>query len=96
MLHVIKRTKPCGRGTAKPQPPIARAEAFARAVTGQRADDATVHRRMAACGECDRLVRDGDALYCGACGCPNWRLSELRTKLRFVNLTCPHPEGPRW
>jgi hypothetical protein len=32
---------------------------------------------------------DGDKKYCGACGCPKWRLSELKTKLRFARLNCP-------
>jgi hypothetical protein len=35
------------------------------------------------------LKVEGERLYCGACGCGNWRLAELHTKLRFHNLECP-------
>lgn len=36
--------------------------------------------------------------YCGGCGCPKWRMSELRTKNRFARWQCPrklHPDPAR-
>jgi hypothetical protein len=32
---------------------------------------------------------DEPKYFCGACGCGEWHLSELATKLRLVQLTCP-------
>jgi len=62
---------------------------FARAVTSGRCDDAVYHRRLAICESCEHLKREGEKLYCQACGCPEWSLAELHTKLRFARVVCP-------
>ena len=38
---------------------------------------------------CPYLKRNDRNLYCGACGCAQWKLAELKTKLWFSNLVCP-------
>jgi hypothetical protein len=62
---------------------------FARAVTSGRCDDATYHRRLAVCASCEHAKHEGEKLYCRACGCPEWSLAELHTKLRFARVVCP-------
>lgn len=59
------------------------------AVTGPSCSDSVFDARIRTCRGCEFMRRDGDKEYCGSCGCPNWRLSELSTKLRFANLSCP-------
>jgi len=62
---------------------------MARTVLSGHADDDTYQQRLAICQGCEHLQRDGDKLYCGACGCPQWSMSELPRKLRFAGLRCP-------
>lgn len=70
---------------------------FAAAVTGPSASDAESARRLAICESnvCGHLVTRRGELYCGACGCPKWKLAELKTKTRFANLECPC-DPPLW
>ncbi|HON94106.1 MAG TPA: hypothetical protein PKZ07_21210, partial [Sedimentisphaerales bacterium] len=54
-------------------------------------------RRLTICrtNECGHLVTKDKNEYCGACGCPKWRLAELKTKLRFAQIRCPC-DPPLW
>lgn len=65
------------------------------AVTGPRCTDDQFESRLSICRVCEFRRVDGEKEYCGACGCPQWRLSELSTKLRFSNLSCPLTP-PKW
>ena len=62
---------------------------FVQAVTSGRCDDATYRRRLAVCASCEEVRREAEKLYCQACGCPEWSLAELHTKLRFARVVCP-------
>lgn len=75
----------------------AKAIAFISAITGPDVSDAVYEQRLDICREntCGHLQQDKDKLYCGACGCPRWRLAELHTKLRHANLECPC-DPPLW
>ena len=46
-------------------------------------------RRAVECFVCPALVEKQYRLYCGACGCPEWWLSDLRKKWRMLELKCP-------
>jgi hypothetical protein len=74
-----------------------RARAFIAAVAGPPASDEQYHVRMTTCqsNTCGHLKPDAGKLYCGACGCPHWKLAELTVKLRFADLECPC-EPPFW
>lgn len=75
-----------------------RVKAFLDAVTGPQASKETFQQRLSICesNTCGRLkkLENGQA-FCGACGCPKWKLAELHTKLRFAHLACPK-DPPLW
>jgi hypothetical protein len=81
----------------KPRSVREKVQSFLAAVTGPKVSDAVFAERLAICrsNQCGYLRTDGEHLYCGACGCPKWRLAELHTKLRFANLECPS-DPPFW
>lgn len=69
---------------------IDKAKSFASAITGGRCSDADFTERLTGwCRTCDLRIVEDDKEYCGGCGCPNWRMSELSTKLRFAEIECP-------
>ena len=45
-------------------------------------------KRLNVCMGCEHLKKE-NGLYCGACGCPQWRYSELTRKTRMLEATCP-------
>lgn len=61
----------------------------ADALTGGRCPPEVTEARLAICRVCEKLKTDDNKMYCGACGCPKWKLSELSTKLTFARLNCP-------
>ena len=38
---------------------------------------------------CDQLRATDTGLFCGACGCPQSPLSDVRTKARMLDIKCP-------
>lgn len=70
---------------------IAHAKEFITTVSGGRypEDHEEVLRRKESCDACPALVVENDKKYCGGCGCGKWKLAELDTKLRFIELRCP-------
>lgn len=65
-----------------------------RVLRSGRIDDDAYEKRMEACRACRqaiiRMTRGGkEPTYCQQCGCPKWRLAELRTKNRFKGWECP-------
>lgn len=46
-------------------------------------------KRMAACYECPELKTTLTGQFCGACDCPRWPVSDLRTKWRTPDAACP-------
>jgi len=69
--------------------PVKQAASLARAVAGKRADGAVFSERMTICMKCGERKDVNGKHYCGACGCPKWKLSELGQKLRFSGYHCP-------
>lgn len=68
----------------------AKAAAFVETVTGGRCSEADFTKRLTVwCRNCDLRIVEGDKEYCGGCGCPHWRMSELSTQLRFAEFECP-------
>ena len=59
-----------------------------------RVDDATFRAREGVCDGCEKLQRSNGARYCGACGCPKWRFSELSRKNRRLGHNCPLGKHP--
>lgn len=53
-------------------------------------------QRNESCNSCDSLVRYKGKRYCGACGCPHWKLAELDSKLWFKDLECPLNKPGFW
>jgi hypothetical protein len=49
----------------------------------------TYRIRAIECFGCDERVEKKKRLYCAACGCPEWWLSDLRRKWRMRELKCP-------
>jgi len=66
-----------------------KAREFLKVVSGPKVEDEVFAARMATCSECPAVKRVDERLYCGACGCTNWRLAELTRKLRYARLKCP-------
>ena len=62
---------------------------FTKIVLSGRCSDLEYTKRKQACASCSKLKIVEQKWYCGACGCPKWKLAELGTKLRFKNLPCP-------
>jgi hypothetical protein len=70
---------------------LGRVRSFLAAVTGPKVSEEVFRQRLIICASnaCGHLRKQDDRLYCGACGCGQWRLAELHTKLWFANLECP-------
>lgn len=91
----------CAGGRSPPRSLAAKAAEFARAVASGRADDATVALRLGpgGCADCPHCVgstdrvESGDKSYCGICDCPQYILSQLKSKARFKYDTC---KAGRW
>lgn len=45
--------------------------------------------RKAECFACKHVVARGRGIYCGKCSCPEWFMSDLRTKWRMLDVKCP-------
>jgi hypothetical protein len=45
--------------------------------------------RRAECIDCHLFVEEARGVYCGACGCPHWFLSDLRSRNRLLSVKCP-------
>jgi len=46
-------------------------------------------RRQAICLGCEHLRLMSNGVFCNACECPPWAVSDLRTKWRMRDLKCP-------
>lgn len=68
---------------------VEKVTSLARSVASGRASDEVVAERNRQCNACEKLVRDGEKRYCGACGCPRTPMSELSWKLTRAHLVCP-------
>lgn len=72
---------------------IRKARSFARAVWSfMRRGDVplqTYGARETACYKCDQMACAINGIFCNACGCPRWALSDLRTKWRMADVRCP-------
>lgn len=62
---------------------------FGKTITSGVADPEVVQHRLEVCDTCEFCKKEGDNWYCNTCGCPNWKLSELHVKTKFINLKCP-------
>lgn len=82
------------------RPMITRAKTFYRAVSSfLRHGDASLgeylHRQATCTGSgqatrrCERMAATETGLFCDACGCPRWSVSDLRTKWRMPDAACP-------
>lgn len=49
----------------------------------------TYELRRAECMDCSARIPKPRGVYCGACGCPQWFMSDLRTKWRMLAVKCP-------
>ncbi len=95
-IMVPRLTIPVPAGSESPRPVrqktvAARAKAFLGAMTGGKVSEEVYAERLRICESnvCQHLRRVGEDMYCGACGCPRWRLAELKSKLWRANLECP-------
>jgi hypothetical protein len=72
---------------------VAKARSFARAVVSLvRHGEVTVQTyalRRAECLECPAFAERERGVYCGACGCPEWFVSDLRFRNRLLGVKCP-------
>jgi len=46
-------------------------------------------RREQACSDCPEQITTATGIFCRACDCPQWAISDLRTKWRLPDLACP-------
>lgn len=46
-------------------------------------------RRQQICMGCEWLDVVASGVFCQACDCPNWTVSDMRTKWRMRELKCP-------
>jgi len=72
---------------------------MAKTILSADVDAETRRQRMEACGTCkSQHVRvhpsRGPKAYCGLCGCPEWKLAELRFKNQKVAWHCPRRRHP--
>ncbi len=75
-----------------PRSLAAKLRSFARAVWSMRRGDTTLaayEGRQRVCLTCPQLDRTRRGLFCKACGCPQYPLSDLRTKWRIRGISCP-------
>jgi len=49
----------------------------------------TYELRRAECLDCDQKTETDRGVFCAACGCPQWFMSDLRTKTRLIDVKCP-------
>ncbi|MCK4658084.1 MAG: hypothetical protein KAV82_01055 [Phycisphaerae bacterium] len=68
---------------------VAKVKQFVRTVSGPKVTRRVFDARMAKCACCPQHRMTAGKHYCGACGCPNWRLAELAHKLWWARLECP-------
>jgi hypothetical protein len=75
---------------------VAKAASFVRSVTSGAASPETVALRRRSCfgqpgvaAPCEKLVTRDTGRFCAACGCGEWRLAELESKLTWARLDCP-------
>jgi len=52
-------------------------------------------RRQEICMGCEHLRVKPVGIFCGACGCPEWPVADMRTKWRLPDLECPL-DPPKW
>ena len=45
--------------------------------------------RLIICQSCPEMASTSSGLYCKACQCPQWFMSDIRTKTRIRRLACP-------
>jgi hypothetical protein len=46
-------------------------------------------RRQTICMACEHLRPMASGVFCKACDCPPWAISDLRTKWRMRDVKCP-------
>ncbi len=63
---------------------------FFRVTWGKLVVEDVFRERMVVCEKCPAVRRENERLYCGACGCWQWRLAELTRKLWYAKLPCPN------
>ena len=62
---------------------------FINTVSGPKVNKKTFKMRLKICNQCpDRKDVDGKS-YCNACGCGQWKMAELSSKLWWARLECP-------
>jgi hypothetical protein len=49
----------------------------------------TYQLRKAECLDCPEHIEKERGIYCLACRCPQWPMSDLRTKWRMLDIKCP-------
>ncbi len=60
-----------------------------------RVSDFDFEIRQGICNNCDKLTREEDGTrWCGACGCPKWKYSELTIKNEYAGHNCPLGKHP--
>ena len=84
----MKKCKRCGLKTALTDEDIQKMIQQVRAMRGVRlATDEERNKRLAACGECDKLMYGST---CALCGC----VVEVRAMLK--DGKCPYPKKSKW
>lgn len=62
---------------------------FLHTISGPEVGEEKFQGRLLICLGCSDLIKKDEKIYCGLCGCAHWSGSELRRKLRWLNLRCP-------
>jgi len=72
---------------------LKKVRSFARAIWSliQHGDAPVIEhdRRQMICLPCEYMSLKVSGVFCGKCDCPEWPVSDLRTKWRLRNLKCP-------
>jgi hypothetical protein len=65
---------------------------FLLVVTGGKVEPDIWRQRITACARCPKReevqLRYGVRMYCGMCGCPRWRMSELKRATQYKLWIC--------
>ena len=86
----INRGSPCERrGTTRRKTLRAKAKQLIVTLASGKVPLPVLEMRIKKCENCLHCTRVKDKIFCECCGCPKWRLADLKHKNQYVGHYCP-------
>ena len=86
VLDKIKHGKPCDKSK---RITVAKIRQFAMTVTSKKVPLLVFESRNEKCNSCSHKSEYKDKWWCECCGCPQWHMSDCKTKNSFARHFCP-------